>query len=100
MACAYSLHLVAAVSARHRDRPLIDAFDLDSRKNAVVHKGGEAASVKGNWIRGSCCCLHWHSCWASGLQRVATVGQNEPPRVCRRPVGLSYAAMADRSSMA
>ena len=26
--------------------------------------------------------------------------QAEPPRVCRRPVGLSYAAMADCSSMA
>jgi hypothetical protein len=24
----------------------------------------------------------------------------EPPRVCRRPFGLSYAAMADCSSMA
>src|SRR5262249_29520453 len=27
-------------------------------------------------------------------------GQREPPRVCRRPLGLSYAAMADCSSMA
>jgi hypothetical protein len=25
---------------------------------------------------------------------------DEPPRVCRRPFGLSYAAMADCSSMA
>ena len=26
--------------------------------------------------------------------------RSEPPRVCRRPFGLSYAAMAGRSSMA
>ncbi|WP_143029832.1 hypothetical protein [Bradyrhizobium brasilense] len=31
---------------------------------------------------------------------VAAAGVTEPPRVCRRPFGLSYAAMADCSSMA
>src|SRR5262249_9878532 len=42
----------------------------------------------------------------SGLERCGVhqadhaSARTEPPRVCRRPVGLSYAAMADRSSMA
>jgi len=68
-ACDCCFRLVAVVRARHRDRPLIDAFVLDSRKNAVVPKRGERASVKSNWIRSSCCRLPWHSCWAGGLQR-------------------------------
>src|SRR5271165_1751212 len=32
--------------------------------------------------------------------KVKVFAGNEPPRVCRRPLGLSYAAMADCSSMA
>jgi hypothetical protein len=34
------------------------------------------------------------------LQIDPTLDPTEPPRVCRRPFGLSYAAMADCSSMA
>jgi hypothetical protein len=68
--CAYSFRLVAVVRIRHLDRPRIDASVLDRRKNAVVPERGEGASIKGNWIRSSCCCLPWHSCWAIGLQRM------------------------------
>jgi hypothetical protein len=34
------------------------------------------------------------------LRAVASGERREPPRVCRRPFGLSYAAMAGCSSMA
>jgi hypothetical protein len=63
--------LLAVVRAQHPDGPRIDALVLDSRKNAAVPKGGEGASVKADWIRSSCCCLPWHSCGASGLQRLS-----------------------------
>jgi len=36
----------------------------------------------------------------SGARRELTRNDIEPPRVCRRPAGLSYAAMAGCSSMA
>ena len=35
-----------------------------------------------------------------GRQAQFVEKQTEPPRVCRRPIGLSYAAMAGCSSMA
>jgi hypothetical protein len=34
------------------------------------------------------------------ILRTLRSGRTEPPRVCRRPFGLSYAAMADCSSIA
>src|SRR6516164_8016938 len=62
---------VAAVRARHRDRPLIGAFVFDGRNGAVVPKKREGESLKGDWIRGSSCCLPRRSCWASGLRRLS-----------------------------
>jgi hypothetical protein len=40
------------------------------RTQWFLTKRGEGASVKGDWIRGSRCCLRCHCCGASGLQRV------------------------------
>jgi hypothetical protein len=74
--------LLAVVRAQHFDGPRIDALLLDSRKNAVVPKGGEGASVKGDWIRSSRCCFPWHGCWASGLKRF--VGEGRRNRQCDR----------------
>ena len=71
IACSCGFHLVALVRARHPDGPLINAFVVGGRKNAVVPERGEGASAKGDWMRSSCCCLSLHNCRASGLQRLS-----------------------------
>jgi hypothetical protein len=55
-------------------------------------------------LRGFCPDFFGHSIYTNpgdlGFSLGSLNGRNEPPRVCRRPFGLSYAAIAGTSSMA
>ena len=88
---------------RHNAKPLGHLEALHRTKAGEVHRDDLYYDLKATAQDGT----QWTATrimpapsWDFGDTNDISVMVSEPPRVCRRPFGLSYAAMADCSSMA